>query len=322
MGLSRPGEKRVAPRACPILILVLIRCNMNDDTRPLRPHGNEFTTSEYVQTLLQILEGLAKNSDPAGGDESAKGKDGDAFHALLIAGDLVKVVAGWAINHQVGLALQGLEFVPLGPAQLRTSAEYVAARAEVDQHAHEINGREARHDDPPLPDFVVRQALINLLRPNTGALPSGVYKPALHALEAIGHGERHPIFDPPAKNGKLSLRARQLQLRALGFVAFMRATTMSKGEAEIAVLEAYGLSGDSIDAWVRQARNWFGKLHVEQEIGFAENCASHVNAHAKALRAGQEGDPDLLAAHMRRYGPKALAAAGQEFQRVRTKGAS
>src|SRR5262245_19057288 len=92
---------------------------------------------KYIAVLLRELAKLEAETDPKHGPASTKDKDRKAFIALNLAGKLVRAAAEWAIDHQVGLAREGLSFVPSGPSQLKNVPEYLAARAAVDDHKHE-----------------------------------------------------------------------------------------------------------------------------------------------------------------------------------------
>src|SRR6202140_644747 len=61
----------------------------------------------YVSHLLGRLDELEKQTRPSGGTVTSKSKDMAAFDALELAGELVAAVAGWAIDHQIGLAAKG-----------------------------------------------------------------------------------------------------------------------------------------------------------------------------------------------------------------------
>ena len=75
---------------------------------------------DYVDALIRRLLELKKRSDPNGGEATASGKDLRAFAALETAGQLVEALAGWAIHHTCGRALEGLPFVPLQPSGTKT----------------------------------------------------------------------------------------------------------------------------------------------------------------------------------------------------------
>jgi hypothetical protein len=65
---------------------------------------------KYVSSLIKTLEELEEKTRPSGGAETELGKDLAAFQALKFARYLVDAVAGWALDHQIGLALSRLEF--------------------------------------------------------------------------------------------------------------------------------------------------------------------------------------------------------------------
>ena len=126
--------------------------------------------SEYVAFLLSKLAQLEIETRPTGGNSTASGKDLKVFCALELAGDLVRAVAGWAIDHTAGLALEGLSFVPLQPSQTKKHPDYLQQRAAVDDHRHERNGGRIKNatDDPR----AAWRMMLNLLRSNPGAFPN------------------------------------------------------------------------------------------------------------------------------------------------------
>jgi hypothetical protein len=88
----------------------------NTDVYP-RPEWNESERDKYVADLIDRLHELERKTNPTLGARSAKGKDRAASHALRIAGDLVNALAGWALDHQAGLALKDLKSVQLRTAE-------------------------------------------------------------------------------------------------------------------------------------------------------------------------------------------------------------
>jgi hypothetical protein len=81
-----------------------------------RPKLNQSERDEYVAHLIDQLRDLERKTDPKDGARSAGGKDLAAAHALRIVGDLINALAGWALDHQAGLALKDLKSVPLKTA--------------------------------------------------------------------------------------------------------------------------------------------------------------------------------------------------------------
>jgi hypothetical protein len=143
-------------------------------------------TDDYVAHLLGRLKDLYKQSHPRTGAESAKGKDHAAFTALNVARELVAAVAGWALDHQVGLALNGLEFVPMQPSDTKQHPDYLKARQAVNDHSHERSGGLPHSDLDPI---VARRLLINLLRLNPGSFHGALTTTTIDALEALDFGD-------------------------------------------------------------------------------------------------------------------------------------
>src|SRR5271169_4788107 len=114
---------------------------------------------KHVTRLIKTLEELEEKTRPSVGAKTERGKDLAAFRALQTAGKLVNALAGWALDHQAGLALKSLKFVPLQPSGTRTHPNYLRARASVDDHQHERNGGRLTAIEP----LVARRLLINLL---------------------------------------------------------------------------------------------------------------------------------------------------------------
>ena len=92
-------------------------------------HLGALIDTKYVRLMLERLDELEKKTRPsASSGDVAEGKDLAARQALKTVGDLVRYVAGWAIDHQVGLAIEGLEFVPLPPSAEK-HPQYLRERA-------------------------------------------------------------------------------------------------------------------------------------------------------------------------------------------------
>jgi hypothetical protein len=117
--------------------------------------------TDYVHMLIDRLDELEKQTRSSLGSGSEERKDLAAFQALRAAGDLVQHVAGWAIDHQMGLAAAELKFVPLQPSGTKDHPQYLSERSMVDSHVHEKLGGSMGADNSPL---VARKGMINLLR--------------------------------------------------------------------------------------------------------------------------------------------------------------
>ena len=198
---------------------------------------------DYVALLLDRLRTLAAKTHPDGGPTSAKGKDFAAFEALQTAGDLVKALAGWALDHQAGLSMKGLQFVPRQPSGTRVHPEYRQLRSVVDDHAHEKNGALWNGNLDPL---VARRLLVNLLYANPGGAQFALQQMAMGALEALDYGEVQPMLARVADSRKHGLTVRRLELRAVGFVEYRRTRFGNKTRARQDVANALGVDFETV----------------------------------------------------------------------------
>jgi len=256
---------------------------------------SEASRKKYLASLLNRLSELERRSHPKDGPSSAKGKDLAAFDALETAGELVRTVAGWAIDHQAGLALKGLSFVPLQPQQTKKHLDYKAQRDAVDDHKHERNAVNLAHaiDDPR----VIRRLLVNLLRANSGAFPIAMVQPVIEAFEGLEFGERSRLFTVVKTRRKAGLHKLRQELRTIAFIAYRRAKGVTRLRATEDVAQAFGVSHETVISWGKRLRVTFGQLEISRTLAFAQNAASQRGTHGELL-----------------YGDDALKVAGKNYQ--------
>lgn len=263
---------------------------------------------EHADLLIDRLLALRDESDPR--TTNGNDKDAMAFEALRVVGDLVDCLSGWAIDHQVGLALKGLEFVPRPPQEVRQLSDYGTAKAAVDSHEHEFKGVE--HRGKLLPPDVQRKVAINLLRANPGAFPGSVANGLEQGLRALEINDVLPILQSTPAGRKVEYRERILQLRALGFAQFRKATglmTLAEGYEEVA--RAYGgVDAETIRHWEARLREDIGAVAVSAEIRFAKNAGSYIQKlKSERGRAWAQLEDDY------NYGKAALALAADEYRK-------
>ena len=163
--------------------------------KPGEEYKGPLIEDSFVRLMVERLDELERKTRPSRGDTSAEQKDLAAFEALQFAGDLVRYVAGWAIDHQIGLAAGNLKFVPLQPSGTKSHPQYLSERSIVDSHAHEKAGAvRPQGDDGGA--LVARKSSMNLLRANPGAMPSWLQRKTIEGLEALDYGEVQPMLDP------------------------------------------------------------------------------------------------------------------------------
>jgi hypothetical protein len=288
---------------------------MAEDTEsPLR-RCDGARTAEYVKEFLPLFLDLQARTDPTSTEDTAKGKNLAALRALEWSGRLVEALAGWAIDHQIGLASEGLAFVPLQPSGTKDHPQYLEARADVDDHRHEYAGAALRASPDGLTDpTAARRLVINLLRANPGGFPPAVAKMLMDALQDLEYGRVHPLLAPNKASRKVSRDEQQLQLSAVAFINYRVAHGKTKARASQEVADAYGVSREAILTWEKRLREELGSLAVSRRISFARNAASWAEAEQKAAYTGSE--IDRSSEWDERYGEKALQRAAQSYRAV------
>ena len=281
------------------------------------PHRNYGTPNRRFTpgVFLSVFEEDEINSHPNGGDATKEAKDLKAFRALNNAGRLVDGVAGWAIDHQTGLAAEGLSFVPLQPSGTNQHREYLDALRAVDDHRHELAGGKINRTFDRKPEMadpiMARLLLINLLRANSGGFPHWLVTMTIEALEALAFGEVMPLLVKSGHGRKRDQTALRLQLRALTFIHYRvsqrfteQRARVSEQRARAAVALALGVSDDTLRTWKTRVRKEFGALAFDREMSFAENAASHSGGDdAEMMRHS-----DVI------YGNVALQSLGQQYK--------
>ncbi|MBD2746947.1 hypothetical protein IC232_09635 [Microvirga sp. BT688] len=296
--------------------------NEENDEVLLRTGNEEFDHYE-IEALLNTLTRLRESTDPRLGDQSAAGKEAKARIALIIVGRLVRAVAGWAIDHEVGKALEGRTFVGPGTPRAKKIPGYLEMLSAVEDHRHERRGASVRvgYDTASvnLDAATLRLILLNLTQPNPGSIPEFLRSSLEEALEALQHGDSHPLFTPQKTGRKVSFKERQLQLRAIGFVYYRTGLGLKKYAAIRQVADAYGVSEETIRSWEKRLRDELGPVEVELAISEARQAASReemAKAPKVALKPELPGAKSVTVIKWReqRYGAQALREASQAFK--------
>lgn len=269
--------------------------------------------AKYLASLIGGLIKLRAESAPEGGSATETGKDRRAFTALqFFSARLVEDLAGWALDHQVGLGLEGLSFVPLGMPQTRGLPAYEEAKVQVDSHRHQLAGR-ALAEEPGsiVPALDARRIAMNLLHSNAGAMPLRVASELETALRALEMNDVRPILASIPQSRKVNWAKRQLELQALCFWKFRYHTAIySSTEALGVVADAFGVSTDTMRKWEPGLREDLGYLVVSNAIQQAKNFASYIAEERPKSKASSS-----LEAHSG-FGDDALAAAGAAYMAI------
>jgi hypothetical protein len=273
-----------------------------------------FAQDKYILSLLDRLSQLECDTRPSLGSKSAKKKDLAAFEALEAAGKLVAAVAGWAINHEIGLAVEGLQFVPLQPAQTKDHPHYLKLKAAANDHRHEEIGAAERGER--LAPLFLRTCLINLLKPNSGGWPDWLCRAAIDALDALEHGEMYPIFKKEGRKRRLGIKERRIILQVIGAIHFRRsAYGVSDEEARFEVSDRIGRSLDTIKSWERRLKKE-APLEVVRAIASAKNHGSWIADAIRKRRPGEEIDKKRLEVHAAKYDDRALTTLRKNIKAV------
>lgn len=276
----------------------------------------------FINKLVASLLTLERRTVPVSGAEAVDDKDRDAYEALRILSLLAEQLAGWAIDHQIGLALNGLEFVPGHPSGARDHPDYLRVKARADSHEHEARGSayfQSAYFELDIPTErnarAERRMLANLLYANPGGFPISLARSASEALKALDWGETQDLLRPE-KTGRDedSYTTDQLKLRALMHVEYFNAQGTKKNSAQTTVGDAYGRGQDIVRGWEPTLREILGTLEVTSMLSVAENLGVNAKA-AKADKSNPlfDGDFERSEAWL---GESALQENGQRFQAI------
>jgi hypothetical protein len=276
------------------------------------PRRSDFggARTSYVLSLIDKLSELERKTNPEGGARTAERKDFAAFHALQTAGKLVNALAGWALDHQAGLALKKLKFLPRQPSGTRTHPDYLRARASVDDHQHERNGGRLTVIEP----LVARRLLINLLCANPGGFHGGLRRMAVTALEALEYDEIQPFLKPDPNNRKVNLTVLGLQLRAIELVEYRVSRGTKKYIALKEVAGALSVSVDTIRSWKSRLQKEFGQLEVARRMSFVVNSKNKDDAQQRSFRGDETAEREYWE---EQYGQKALRELAEQYKNSR-----
>jgi hypothetical protein len=282
---------------------------------------------KWARRLVDRLLELEEKSDPAHGQESARGKDERAFEALEIVGEFAEEFAGWAIWHKIGMARESRERVPRQPYDLQQDPEYLANKAGADDHRHEKLGAQTDWDTSFSADQS-RHLLIHLL---DVFIPlqelSSWRKEIIDALDAVKYGSTPELFKPADTTARRDYEIRQLELRAIEFVAFRhgRDGRGSHHKAVTQVAGVYGVSSETLLSWQKRRRQDFGRLEINRQKVFAKNCGTNfAEVLKRCYNMKSEVDKQYCMQNAKvfesRYSDAQLSICGTRYQQLLREG--
>lgn len=243
-------------------------------------------------------------------DGTAVGKDQKSRLALLAAEDLVKRLAGWAIDHQIGLVVNGLP----GGAAVPVDGKQTDTQRQADDHRHEDTASEYDFADPT----VNRRILAALLTHGPGPFPISIIIEATDALIALDMGETRPFVRPTRGVGKESQAYTKWILRywAVMHVEFLRGMNYKREDALSRVANAYGVGIRTIETWVSEIpKKLKGIRPVREMKSYARQVGK--NAHEIMFSSGPaDRNERIIERIMSKWGDDALTRRGNEFRQV------
>ena len=238
-------------------------------------------------------------------------KDENSRLALMWANNLVGLLAGWAIDHQIGLVLSD----PPGGDETPRFGSYPSAHG--DDHIHEATGSQHEFDDSK----INRRILTALLQYGLGPFPTQIVIEATDALVALDMGETQALVAPrrglPGQ-GTWDYTKWMLRYEAVLHVEYFRGMGQKRDGVDSAlgkVAEAYGVEPGTIDRWASEVPKKLKGISLVYEKGFARH-AGEITYKLKFQDSLSDHDKRNLESLSRRWGDNALARHGSEFQQI------
>lgn len=263
-----------------------------------------------INTLLEKLYKLQNDTDPSLGQKSCNGKDAKAQYALGFAGKLVDITAGWAVDHAIGMALVGREFMQAQPSSNVDHPEHLKILAEADTHKHELEGGQQFEALVFRPE-VARILLISLIRCNSAGFPLALQRMTLEGIRALLSGEATPLFEPTKTRKKSLYRELNLQLQAIVLVRYRHIKGMKLSDARQEVSDALCINHETIHTWENRVKKRLGDLEVSEAIATMRQTVSLTN------EIGSDDHIDPTAYAEKLYGAEALARVAASFKDLR-----
>lgn len=230
--------------------------------------------------LIQMIDELYERSGPDGEPSSSFTKDDAASDALICGSMLFGAVAGWAVDHQIGLAVSNLD-TPVHLVRNTDIAALEDLRSRTNSHQHEIKG--ARLRDSRLSPEVARRALTNILTHMGGfVFPEHLANDLRDGFDALNFGELTALLTPSNKGRVRYRRELRQRLRALTHIDFrVHGSGMTYDAAREHVADFYGLKPQAFRRWDKMVREGLGEVTYYDARLWTMRCADSVRAAKK-----------------------------------------
>lgn len=262
---------------------------------------------KMVDHLLDLMDETDPETNP-----DAAGKDNKAARALSEMSIIAEYLTGWAMDHVIGLAMDGCSPVPSLPVGFEPSPEYLAAFDSANSHEHEerasLHFRE-RSGESELDGETQQLIVRNLLQCRTPALPYALRNELADALAAAAHGETHYFLAVPSIGiGSSRYSKRRLQMKAVEHAEFRHAAGDPMGVAQELVANQYGVPLGTLQGWKKELQGFFEPLDVARHLAYAVNGG-------RALKAARmRMDKERVDLHSKRFSDDVLAEDARQFK--------
>jgi hypothetical protein len=211
---------------------------------------------------MDRLEELERETRPSGGDEPSKDKDLKSREAIFWAGCLIRVFAGWAIDHQQGLAMADLKSAGAPTSKMMDNPQFVEEKAKRDSHENERAAIESDHSFDRLSAEEQRRFSSQVAELLEDVFP----KSLAEGLRALEYGEILPIVEKATRRDKRNYTERMQQLEALKYIEYERGRGSFVGKARETVGSHFGLDTEAIRNWEDALRKSLGDTYVSREL--------------------------------------------------------
>jgi hypothetical protein len=281
---------------------------MNDRSWPRRFHENRddglLRDLDWARSIMDRLEKLERETRPTGGDETSKDKDLKSREAIFWAGYLMRVFAGWAIDHQQGLGMAGLNSMAAPTSKMMNNPQFVEEKAQRDSHENERAAIEMEHSSNRLSPEQQRSfsaEMVELLKYHV--LPRSLAE----GLRALEFGEVLPILKKAKVEGeKRTYTERMMQLEALKYIEYERGKGSLVSEARETVGSHFGVDTEAIRKRQGALRKSFGDSYVSLELtrafedgGMVKEFRKHPNAERLSFFREKSAFPTMTQAGKR-----------------------
>lgn len=254
-----------------------------------------------VQTHIDALLELESASHPINGP--VPDKEMLSIDALMHAGELVNLLAGWAIDHQIGLVLNGVEGFPWPKGDDE-------ARLKAANHEHEESGSAREGLTPEL----IREIAIAVMS-RAPLLPEGFNHILAEGLQSLEFGETPKFLSPKSQQRKRNYTLWHFRHQAILHISYFRGRGYRKGKATELVAGAFGCSPETVISWEKSLPKRFGAQKVKFEKALVRAFGEGVERRQNTIPKGPH-DEEYIASKELEYGSEKLALNSRDYKAV------